>query len=904
MYLVPGKESCDISLKDCSLVSSPCYAHRLSFSEFMDLAMARPDLALRNTAQFFADAIKAYGVETEEVFGKTIPVYGCTDGPFLSDNLLERHVPYGQQEVIHALVQKLEEEGKKARPTKGILLSGVPGAGKNCVVDSLLATLVDYANNHPDGARWRVGLRLDARSKAIENIGLAPITSPDEGDNLNGGSRKEITIVSSTNANPIALLDVNRPFYRSPNGSLLRGSSERDSFIERCESGLSDGVALNREFVLGAGLDPTISYAYNALVDYYTENETKGDKTAAIELVRDRHVFVERWQFLPERGDGVLTKMPHVDQHSDAQSLAGPARAQRILKGKTAIDGQAEEIWKFSGPLLRTDVIHFEDMLMLVRAPQELLHYGHLNALIERGMLQVVSHEDPSRVFTITKDISVLGTVNDAHIQALREGTSFNAMFDRFHVITCPLIRDYKAEAMAHDPALQLLMGQDMTATPNALDVASVFFVATRLLNPQAATMITPDTRVRVHSIARRLRGVAKAVYLGSNDASEARTMLNHVVDGDDKFSTSDMQALTHPQVKAALSHEYPGDIMKQSTALYDGGFGISTRAAQSMIERMVARARAQDEDFTVRHVVDVLKEQAQAGFHYFEAPSATLDQIKKQMFGQLCQKNGLTQGDIEKLVDTSGRLQGKAKQLWEEATKNAESSFPFRSPQELVNQTEQLAKRLVQADARAANGLYSEGLLQERMLAYVVNLAAYATKGEQKVPAKFGLHDPSLVDRTREEKLYGHDESTMRIIEEELKIRLADRSEFRQALWGKVASWVVKSNTEQRNANGQPTGQSEPVSLVKNYEDLFKEQAFAEMLAELRNNEETRQQGIIKKFIENVSRYHLDPKLIERELEDTDKRGAAEQYLSAMEKLVDKGYTMRTLPGLLAWAF
>lgn len=874
-----------VANQDFEMAVVPAMAPRIGFNEFIALAKEKPELFLRNSAQYIADAMTAYGVGEEPTFGKNVPIFGCMSGPFRSESQLNKREPRGQTEGINEIYSFFKEQGRQGRPNKGLIISSVPGAGKNCVIDAIMDTVVDYANNHPEGARWRVALKFDNREDAERRVTLTPqVKSVATQDSLTGS----YIISSSTNANPIALLSEDRPFLKKNSGELIRGLSERDKFAQ------SAGDTCNTEFVLSARLDPTIAQAYQALVDSYTD-EFHGDRQKAIEVVREKHIVAERMRFDSEIGEGVLTRMPHSDPHSDATSLAGSLRFRRPDGPPKEIDHAAEKIWKFSGPLLDADLIHFEDMLMLVRAPQELLQYGHLNALIERGLLQVVCHEDPSHIFTVNKDLSVIGSVNDEHIHALKEATSFAALMSRFNVITWQLIRDYTEEAGAHRATLEVALGDEIKETPHALELASLFAVSTRLLDPQAGYY--HDERVvrnkELGPLAERLVGVQKAIYLGSKSGKEARDKLNLLLPKEQRFSADEMKVLEVGEHKWQIAHEYKGDVMKKNVSLYDGGFGISTRDAQELVKDIVSRARETDTDFTVKTVVDELRNQLERGFHYFEAPSATLEEIKKQNFGQLCMKEGIGEAEIRADLDSSGRLTGKAKDLWEKAVKLAEASFPLRPPSALVEQIERYGRLLVQEDVRTATGLVEQSNLEQRLEKYIIHLAAYGTNGSRAVPKKY-RSGSNMQDAAGGGE---HDEGFMRELEEDAGVgkNTSDRDKFRKDLWKNVSSWIIKRTREQSGV---------PLKLEECITDIFQEQTFGDLLSVMKEKFDNDHQQKIEHFIEDVERYRQKPELLQRDKENVMRQERAERFDHAYTRLLEQGYTDKSLPQLVRWGF
>ena len=867
-----------------NLQAVPRVATRIEFNDFLAMAKERPEIYLRNSAQQIADAMTAYGVHEEEIFGKPVLTFDCMSGPFRSDKQLDKREPRGQEEGIQEIYDFFKEQGRQGRPNKGLMISSVPGAGKNCVLDAIMDTVADYANNHPEGARWRVALRFDTKESAERAMSLGPKNhgKAPEHDPLTGA----YVISSSTNANPVSLLSTDRPFLKDGNGKYVRGESERDAFIDGC------GDTCNREFVLSSSLDPTIAQAYNALVNSYTD-KFNGDRERAIAEVRQRHVIAEKVPYDPEMGEGVLTRMPHADLHSDASSLAGSMRLRAGPMAPNELDHAADKIWRFNGPLLNADLIHYEDMLMLVRAPQEILTYGHLNALIERGQLQIVCREDPSRIFTLNKDLTVVGSVNDEHIHMLKEATSFAALMARFNVVTWQLIRDYTKEAEAHRPTLEVALGNDIEETPHALELASLFVVSTRLLDPQASNYEddTRTTKNELGILAERLVGVQKALYLGSKDGQEARSTINTLLPKSERFSAEEMKILEVGDNKWRIAHEYKGDVMKKNVSLYDGGFGISTRDAQELIKDIVQRARLNGTDFTVKTVVDELREKLERGFHYFEAPSATLEEVKKQNFSQLCMKEGIGEAEIRADIDqSSGKLGGRAKELWDKAVKTAEASFPLRPPSSLVDQIDRYGRLLVQNDVRSASGLVEQSNLRERLEKYIMHLAAFSSGRE--VPAKYRSEGLDA------EKAKQADLAFMKELEADADVTSLDssRDKFREKLWKEVSSWSIKKARTQKGAAGG--------GLENFIGDIFEEQMFGDLLTRMKEKFDQENKAVIDEFLEDLERYKKQPELLEKDKQNVMRQERANRYEEASQSLLDSGYKQESLAQLVRWGF
>jgi predicted Ser/Thr protein kinase len=132
----------------------------MSFDEFLNILVAKPQLVIRNVFQVFHDMIKTYvgkGVNEypDDPESINFVYYDCrsllvngTDHPFFADRLF-----------ANRLINLVDSLNRGAQQNKIYIFEGPPGCGKSTFLNNLLLKFEEYANTD-QGMRYEIVWRL------------------------------------------------------------------------------------------------------------------------------------------------------------------------------------------------------------------------------------------------------------------------------------------------------------------------------------------------------------------------------------------------------------------------------------------------------------------------------------------------------------------------------------------------------------------------------------------------------------------------------------------------------------------------------------------------------------------------------------------------------------------------
>ena len=114
----------------------------MSFQEYFEVVLARPEQHLRSSAQYVVDMMEHYGTEEVERPTGTVTRYSLFDMPFAQG---EGRVA-GQEDVQLAIHRTLSNFAREGRVNKLMLLHGPNGSAKSSLVRALMAGMEDYSH--------------------------------------------------------------------------------------------------------------------------------------------------------------------------------------------------------------------------------------------------------------------------------------------------------------------------------------------------------------------------------------------------------------------------------------------------------------------------------------------------------------------------------------------------------------------------------------------------------------------------------------------------------------------------------------------------------------------------------------------------------------------------------------
>lgn len=880
-------------LRDIETLIMPTREKAISYQEFIEQARLRPALFLRNTAGFISDALESGGSHKGYHYGREVTVFDAMSSEISTTAARQGRVPRDHEETIFNLYQVLREQAKLPHPDKAIVLVGPPGCGKNLIINRLLSLVEDFSRYHPDGARFRIAFSFSGR----EQMGY--IRAPNgTGD---GQYDDRQLIPSSSNATPFSLIGCEIEIARHAGLHTLAQKlvDERESLIASLKEN-SDGKFLNADYLREARIGPTLKATCLGLIQYYRKEENLSLEDS-LTRIRQDHVVAQPYFFDAETGEGILTRLPLGDTVSDAWGLG--AGGGNVNNPTHYLKHSSTEPIVVSSGLLRADFTNFED---LFHPGMDLRHLTYLHTAIEDGKIQIAvtdpgnnaRYPHASQLITINKDMLFIGSANRENIDNRSRDEGFSPLAERIIGINTPSIRNYKAQAEALTHVLSRLP-EDRKATPHAAMVASLFFTATRLIDPKPGHY-TGEFK-DISSLTANLKGgVAKALYLAIEPGKNEEHILNF---GGRRFSSEQLELLMQQPVQYRIAHEFSGSSRLGATSdLTDGGFGISPRVVNELFAEMLNYKP--DSDLTVRDVTDFLISR-EGNFPYYSALRQMRAKVQKQIYIDECERRNINPLDPATL-DSSGLgkdERDKIKSAWAEAVKLTNERFPIAEPKDIIREIERHAKGLVREDILVGLGL-TEQSLHERFSRYIVHLSAYLVKGRD-VPEEYRVVSKKFSESGKDER--GISLPFMESVELDMTPGAKGRDSrlspdaamrLRQEIFTAFSGGSSDIQRRHELAGSEMPATHEIIAeLIKSKATLTDK---LKILHEKMGNEaEPRLEGILG----SMRRYQEQPGKLETDLNDPQHRENAQQWRAMWEHMTSLGYTERTLPGLIEWS-
>ncbi|MGE4558923.1 MAG: serine protein kinase PrkA, partial [Desulfobulbus sp.] len=180
----------------------------LSFTEFLDEVIARPERIIRNVIQVYADMVRHFVEDGHDEYHNDPESinylhYDCSrlfvegsDRPFFADRLF-----------ANRLVRHVESLLVGDQQNKIYIFDGPHGSGKSTFLNNLLRKFEEYANT-PEGSRYEVVWRLkapDLASRVHSMAGLADKISQLLGEDANSEVEGSLTTNNEGNGNWLTL---------------------------------------------------------------------------------------------------------------------------------------------------------------------------------------------------------------------------------------------------------------------------------------------------------------------------------------------------------------------------------------------------------------------------------------------------------------------------------------------------------------------------------------------------------------------------------------------------------------------------------------------------------------------------------------------------------------------------
>lgn len=499
----------------------------LSFDEWFELLVERPEIHARNSAQYVRDALESFGRSEVRIPRGTANRFRLFDRSFDEAPRL-----VGQERAQNELYEVLDGFCRLGRIDSLILLHGPNGSAKSTLLDCLQGGLEAYSNTD-DGILYRFSWVFPTREQTSGGIGFGVPRAVRDAIGEDSFARLDSESIQAR------LTDENKdhPIYLIPTAARQRL--------------LDDLFADNPEFVVSWSVRNGQLSARNRRIFDALLNAYQGDLRKVY-----HHVQVERLYLSRTYRAGLVDVEPK--QTVDARSF--PVTGDRAFSQlPPVVAGQV--LYGTQGDLVdaQRGVLNFSDLL---KRPYE--HYKYLLTATESGKV-VLDH------LLLGLDLVFTGSANDINLlefRALRsaEYQSFRA---RLNLISVPYLLDYRVERKIYQEQVgDLLRG--LQIAPHVSGILALWGVMTRLRRPdpkkysekiaKALEKLTPLGKADLYAYGRVPDGLT---------SEEARELLAAVPD-------MYAERFGHAAVRVEGS-DYPlGD--------YEGSFGASVRDLKNVL--------------------------------------------------------------------------------------------------------------------------------------------------------------------------------------------------------------------------------------------------------------------------------------------------------------------------------
>lgn len=402
----------------------------LSFDEYLQMVKTDPVKQVRSSAQYMCDMLDSFGKE-----GKR---YKLFDQEF-SDSRFRLIGQEGVQEQIYQILQSFVREGVNH---KLILLHGPNGSAKSSLISCLIRGLEEYSQK-AEGAVYRFHWIFPADRFGKPGLGLGGGAAGKDEDTFSYANLPDQDIAARVTCE---LRD--HPLFLIP-------QKERGEYLQSL--GLPKNLVLS-EYILKGDLSQKSKKIFEALLRSY-----KGDYLKVL-----RHVQVERFYISKRYRDGAVTIEPQM--HVDAM-------AQQITMDKSVSmlpsSLQFLTLFNLGGDLVdgNRGAIEFNDLL---KRPIDAFKY--LLTTTETGTVSIGG--------TVAfLDTVLLGTCNEAQLDAFKEYPDFPSFRARLELVRVPYLLEYQKETEIYRTQVKRMAGHHHVA-PHTLESAALWAVLCRLKKP------------------------------------------------------------------------------------------------------------------------------------------------------------------------------------------------------------------------------------------------------------------------------------------------------------------------------------------------------------------------------------------------------------------------------------
>ena len=415
----------------------------MSFDEFFQLFLSRPEQYARNVAQYLKDVFDHFGSEEIKTPRGTFTRWKLFDLPF--DGGRDRLV--GQEEVQARVYRVISNFVREGTVNKLVLLHGPNGSAKSTFVSCLVRAL-EYYSTLDEGALYRFNWIFPTQKLQKGGLGFG------------GGFPTGVPGSYEGHGDTFAYLDEDMVDAKlvdelRDNPLLLVPSKRRQQILDEKLRGKAFTAS---DYIRFGDLGHKNKQIFEALLVAY-----KGDYLKVL-----RHVQVERFYIARRYRQAAVTVEPQLAVDAMARQLTIDCSFGAL---PTAL--QSVALYEYSGELVdgNRGLIEYSDLL---KRPLEAYKY----------LLGTVEHAEVSVQNTIVFcDEFFIGSSNESHLAVFKEVPEFQSFKGRLELIRVPYILDYEAERKIYEEQIHDgAVGRHIA--PHTAFVAALWATLTRMRKP------------------------------------------------------------------------------------------------------------------------------------------------------------------------------------------------------------------------------------------------------------------------------------------------------------------------------------------------------------------------------------------------------------------------------------
>lgn len=407
----------------------------LSFDEYIDEVIKKPQWHLRNCAQYFVSMVDSYGSYTVATPARTLTRYRLFDADFVDG---EGRI-YGQEHVQHELITHLKNFARSGRVDKLLLLHGPNGSAKTSIVQAFTRAAEVYSTKD-EGALYQFSWVFPKKENVVGQLGFSKSPEVMQSFAKLQPDAVDAKLISDQRDHPLMLLDV----------------AYRRELFEKIQSKGHDLVI--PEIIKSGDLSHKNRKIFDALLSAY-----HGDLAQVY-----RHVRVERFYYSRRYNKGISVVEPQMSVDADLRQITSD---QSIMSLPSSLRHLA--LYEAMGPLVDANrgLIEYSDLL---KRPIDAWKY--LLVACEQAQVSVGS-------LSLFFDLLMIATSNELHLHSFREYPDWQSFKGRIELIRVPyLLRSVDEEGIYHNQIERVLTHTHIA--PHGIAMVARWAVLTRLEPP------------------------------------------------------------------------------------------------------------------------------------------------------------------------------------------------------------------------------------------------------------------------------------------------------------------------------------------------------------------------------------------------------------------------------------